>query len=164
MRNKSSFDFSCKDRREFFLNDLLKYLYILKKKKKNPKKPTNSPFCALFPWKISHDHASNSWRGHVSGNKELRHFKISNKNPSATLKQVGLKGLEGKGSRSSIWEQGTASGKAEGMNRQKQQQAGDMTGEGPFPSKLSPGTTLSHHLRCDFSGLRTLPLTLHPLW
>lgn len=65
--------------------------------------------------------------------KELRHFKISNKNPSATLKQmVGLKGLEGDGSRCSIWEQGTASGKAEWMNRQKQQQAGDMTGEGHF--------------------------------
>lgn len=44
---------------EFFLNGLLKYLYIYmyfkKKKKKN-----NSPFCALFSWKISHDHPSNS--------------------------------------------------------------------------------------------------------
>lgn len=28
----------------------------------------------------------------------------------------------------------------------------------------SAGTRMSHHPRFDFSGLRTLPLTLHPLW
>lgn len=58
----------------------------------------------------------------------------------------GLEGVGGEGSRCSIWEQGTALGKPSGC-RQKQQQAGDTTGEGPFPSELAPG------MRCHITTL-----------
>lgn len=157
MRSKSSFNFSCKDQREFFLNDLLKYLYILKKKKKLT---VHSVLC--FPGRFLMITPPLARKGHVSGNKELRHFKISNKNPSATLRsRWWAQGLEGEGSRCSIWKQGTAFGKAKWMHRQKQRQAENTAGEGPFPSKLSPGRRMSHHLHFDLSGLRTLSLTLH---
>lgn len=90
-----------------------------------------------FPGRFSYC-PSDGQRGRVSGNKELRHFKISNKNPSATLRSRwwACKG-GGEGSRCSTWGQGAASGKAK--RTQKHQEIGNPAGEGRFPPARSPG-------------------------
>lgn len=70
----------------------------------------------------------------MSGNKELRHFKISNKNPSATLRSGWwLEKVGGVGSGCPISEQGMYGlWEAEWMHRQEQQQAGNTVGETHF--------------------------------
>ena len=112
----------------------------------------------LFPWKISHDHPSNSSRGRVSGNKELRHFKIS-KNPSATLSRWGAcggwEGRVGAGAH-------CGAGKAKWWSEWKHRQAGNTAGEGPSPSVPAPARGTSRHLRLGTPWVRGPYHTLHP--
>lgn len=112
----------------------------------------------LFPWKISHEHPSNSSRGRVSGNKELRHFKIS-KNPSATLSRWGAcggwEGRVGAGAH-------CGAGKAKWWSEWKHRQAGNTAGEGPSPSVPAPARGTSRHLRLGTPWVRGPYHTLHP--